>query len=265
MEIDKLSLKEIANLAMELGDDLTFLQKLSLDPRASVQKLYTQLQNRREKTTRELVRLTEMTGRERDLWSRGVRLVAGVDEAGRGPLAGPVVAGAVILPPGCRIFGLDDSKKLSEKKREALYEEIKQVAVAWNVGMASPEEIDRVNILQATYLAMRRALEGLEQQPHHLLVDALRIPRASIPQDGIIGGDGLSLSIAAASVMAKVTRDRLMTELHEVYPDYGFARHKGYGTKEHLEAIQTTGLSPIHRKSFCQQYIGVKACGNSQV
>ncbi|MDA8211097.1 MAG: ribonuclease HII [Clostridia bacterium] len=264
MEIDKLSLKELTGLAMELGDDLAFLEQLSLDPRVSVQKLYVQLQNRREKTTRELARLTEMTRLERDLWSQGARLVAGVDEVGRGPLAGPVVAGAVILPPGCRIFGLDDSKKLSEKKREALYEEIKQVAVAWGIGMASVEEIDRVNILQATYLAMQRALAGLEQKPQRLLVDALSIPKVNIPQNGIIGGDGLSLSIAAASVMAKVTRDRLMTGLHEVYPDYGFARHKGYGTQEHLEAIQTKGLSSIHRRSFCQQYIGVKTCRNSQ-
>ncbi|MFZ3170453.1 MAG: ribonuclease HII [Carboxydocellales bacterium] len=264
MDTTKLSLKELTNLAMELGEDLTFLDQLSRDSRTGVQKLYTQLQNRREKATRELIRLTEMTSLERTLWSRGVGMIAGVDEVGRGPLAGPVAAGAVILPPGCRINGLDDSKKLSEKKREMLYEEIKQVAIAWSVGMASPEEIDRHNILQATYLAMQRALAGLAKKPDHLLVDALTIPRLNIPQQGIIGGDGLSLSIAAASVMAKVTRDRLMVELDEDYPVYGFTRHKGYGTKEHLQAIETSGLSPLHRKSFCQQFIEVKTCRKFQ-
>ncbi len=249
--LTELSLREIQELAIDNEENLDFLHKLSLDQRSGVRKLYLQLHKRRERNINELLRLTEMTNLERELWSAGVNLVAGVDEVGRGPLAGPVMAGAVILPPGSRIYGLNDSKKLTEKKREALYQEIEETAIAWSIGLATPEEIDQVNILQATFLAMQRALAGLKQQPERLLVDALTIPKVGMPQKAIIGGDGLSLSIAAASVMAKVTRDRLMDELHEKYPAYGFIRHKGYGTKEHLEAIQAQGLSPIHRKSFC--------------
>ncbi|HEX3032381.1 MAG TPA: ribonuclease HII [Bacillota bacterium] len=246
-----MSIQEISKLANEFAEDNRFLEMLSRDSREGVRKLYRQIMTKREKDQLELLRLTEMTKLERDLWCSGMTLVAGVDEVGRGPLAGPVVAGAVILPPGCRIVGLNDSKKLSEKTREMLFEEIARVAVAWSIGMASPAEIDQVNILQATYIAMQRALTSLPQLPQYLLVDAVTIPAITIPQSGIIGGDGLSLSIAAASVMAKVTRDRLMTTQDQLYPGYCFAKHKGYGTQEHYEAIRRCGLSPIHRRSFC--------------
>ena len=175
----------------------------------------------------------------------------GIDEAGRGPLAGPVAAGAVILPEGVTILRLNDSKKLSPKAREELYDEICEKAVSWSVAMVSAETIDRINILQATYEAMRRAAAGLSVQPDVYLNDAVIIP--GIPfekQVKIIHGDAKSLSIAAASILAKVTRDRLMEEYDAIYPEYGFARHKGYGTREHMEAIKAFGMCPIHRRSF---------------
>lgn len=250
-----LSIKQIDNMVISRVEDDEFLLLLSQDHREGVRRLYRQVLARREKETAELLRLTEMTKYERELWCDGVTLIAGLDEAGRGPLAGPVAAGAVILPPGSRIIGLNDSKKLSEKKREQLFEEIDKVALAWNVGMASPEEIDAINILQATYLAMQRAIEGLSRTPQFLLIDALKLPGTHLPQKGIIGGDGLSLSIAAASVMAKVTRDRLMKAVDVQFPQYGFAAHKGYGTQEHMEAIKDNGLCNLHRKSFCRQFV----------
>lgn len=253
--LEKFSIKEIDNMVRSRSEDDEFMVLLSLDHREGVRRLYRQVLGRREKQTAEMLRLTEMTKYERELWCDGITLVAGIDEAGRGPLAGPVAAGAVILPPGSRIVGLNDSKKLSEKKREQLFEEIDQVALAWNVGMASPEEIDNINILQATYLAMQRAVEGLSRTPQYLLIDALRLPGTQVPQKGIIGGDGLSLSIAAASVMAKVTRDRLMKAVDEEFPQYGFAAHKGYGTQEHMEAIKDNGLCTLHRKSFCLKLV----------
>lgn len=254
-DLTRMTLREITVLSETHGEDREFLSKLALDSRVGVQKLYTQLIARHEQATRELERLTAMTSYERDLWVQGVTLVAGIDEAGRGPLAGPVAAGAVILPPGCRIIGVNDSKQLSAKKREQLYEEICGKAVCWSVGLATVEEIDQLNILRATHLAMRRAISGLDQSPEHLLIDALTIPGLKTSQQGIVGGDGLSVSIAAASIMAKVTRDRLMEEVDRLYPEYGFAQHKGYGTKEHIAVIRARGLSPIHRKSFCGHFV----------
>jgi ribonuclease HII len=184
-------------------------------------------------------------------------LICGIDEAGRGPLAGPVVAGAVILPPDCRILYLNDSKKLSEKRREELFDEIQDKAIAWGIGMASPARIDEINILQATYEAMRDAIAALGQTPQMLLNDAVRIPGVEIPQLPIIKGDAKSLSIAAASVLAKVTRDRLMKEYDKVMPEYGFASHKGYGSAAHIEALQKYGPSPIHRRSFIGHFVSV--------
>lgn len=177
-------------------------------------------------------------------------LIAGVDEAGRGPLAGPVCAGACILPKDCEILYLNDSKKLSEKRRESLFSEIKEKAVSWGVGLVGPERIDEVNILNATYEAMQQALSKLSPPADFALVDAVHIPDIEIPQVGIVKGDAKSVSIAAASILAKVTRDHLMTEYDEKYPEYGFAKHKGYGTAAHYEALLKYGLSPIHRKSF---------------
>lgn len=177
-------------------------------------------------------------------------VICGCDEAGRGPLAGPVVAAACILPEGYIPEGLDDSKKLTEKKREKLYAEITEKAVAWCVSAASPEEIDEINILEASLLAMRRAIEGLCITPDYLLIDGNVYRGFALPGEAVVGGDGISPSIAAASVIAKVTRDRMCVEMHEAYPEYGFARHKGYPTKEHKLAVYEYGPCPIHRKSF---------------
>ncbi len=189
--------------------------------------------------------------RERALRARGIFLVAGVDEAGRGPLAGPVVAAAVILPADFPAEEIDDSKKLTVRKRERIYGRLTAHAeVMWCAAEASPEEIDRLNILRATHLAMARALAGLPETVQHALVDGLPVRGLPVPHDAVVGGDGLSLSIAAASVIAKVTRDRIMGELDARFPEYGFARHKGYGVKEHLTALRNHGPCPIHRRSF---------------
>jgi len=190
---------------------------------------------------------------ERILWERGIRFIAGVDEAGRGPLAGPVVAAAVIFYPGENIPGVRDSKRLSADRRETLFPVIRLRAVAVAVESVSESDIDRINILQATYLAMRRAVANLAIQPEHILVDGRAIPDVPCPQTGIVHGDDRSLSIAAASIVAKVTRDRLMVQLDEQYPEYGFARHKGYGTRDHVLAIRRYGPCPVHRKSFSVQ------------
>ena len=182
--------------------------------------------------------------------------ICGIDEVGRGPLAGPVVAGAVILPRDTEILYLNDSKKLSEKKREALYDEIMEKAVAVGIGMASPARIDEINILQATYEAMREAVSKLEPVPQILLNDAVTIPDVTIPQVPIIKGDAKSISIAAASIVAKVTRDRMMVEYDKVMPEYGFASNKGYGAAAHIEALKKYGPSPIHRATFIKNFIG---------
>ncbi len=187
----------------------------------------------------------------------GFSCICGVDEAGRGPLAGPVCAAAVILPEGAVIEGLDDSKKLTEKKRERLYDIIKQTAVAYSVGYGTLEEIETVNILEATYLAMNRAIEGLSVKPDFALIDGNRVPRGiKIPCETIVKGDSKSMSVAAASVLAKVTRDRLMLEYDKKYPEYNFKKHKGYGTKEHTELIKQYGPCEIHRLSFLKNILG---------
>lgn len=187
----------------------------------------------------------------------GFSCICGVDEAGRGPLAGPVCAAAVILPAGAAIEGLDDSKKLTEKKRERLYDIIKQTAVAYSVAYGTLEEIETVNILEATYLAMNRAIEGLSVKPDFALIDGNRVPRGiKIPCETIVKGDSKSMSVAAASVLAKVTRDRLMLEYDKKYPEYNFKKHKGYGTKEHTELIKQYGPCEIHRLSFLKNILG---------
>lgn len=187
---------------------------------------------------------------ERQLWEKGHQFIAGVDEAGRGPLAGPVYAAAVIFPQNIRFDEIDDSKKLTSKKREQLFPKIYESAVAVGIGKATHEEIDRINVLQASLLAMNRAVENLSQPPDFLLIDGNQMPRNDLPKMTIVKGDSRSISIAAASIIAKVTRDRVMIEYDQKWPEYGFARHKGYGTKAHREAIQKYGYSPIHRKSF---------------
>ena len=181
--------------------------------------------------------------------------ICGIDEAGRGPLAGPVVAGAVVLPKGKRILYVNDSKKLSEKKREELFDVIKEEALSFGLGIVSPERIDEINILQATYEAMREAVNKLSVSPDILLNDAVTIPGIDIRQVPIIKGDAKSLTIASASILAKVTRDRIMAEYDLQYPEYGFAKHKGYGTKAHIDAIRQFGPCPIHRKTFIKNFI----------
>ena len=194
---------------------------------------------------------------ENEAFSEGFETVCGVDEAGRGPLAGPVCAAAVILPKGLVIDGLNDSKKLTDKKRRELYDVITQSAVSYGIAMASEQEIDEINILQATYEAMREAIKGLGVQPGLLLNDAVTIPGIEIPQIPIVKGDAKSVSIAAASILAKVTRDHMMMEYDEIYPGYGFGKHKGYGTKAHIEALKTLGPCPIHRGSFIGHFVEV--------
>lgn len=205
-----------------------------------------------ERLEKELLRLEAMKEFEREYGDCG--LICGIDEAGRGPLAGPVVAGAAILPKDCTILYLNDSKKLSEKRREELFLEIKEKAVAWSVGLASPERIDEINILQATYEAMRDAVAGLSSVPDILLNDAVTIPGIRIRQVPIIKGDAKSVSIAAASILAKVTRDHMMIEYDKLYPQYGFAKHKGYGTAAHIAALKEYGPVPIHRRTFIKHF-----------
>ncbi|MBQ9358559.1 MAG: ribonuclease HII [Abditibacteriota bacterium] len=194
--------------------------------------------------------LMDKTNYEESLRARGIWPVAGVDEAGRGPLAGPVAAAAVILPTGADTEGIADSKQLTEKKREALFDKIYATGALVGIGIAEPEEIDSLNILRATHLAMARALEALPALPALALVDGLPVKGLPVEHEAIVKGDSLVKSIGAASIIAKVTRDRLMYALDEKYPEYGFARHKGYGTREHLEAIRKYGVLPCHRKSF---------------
>lgn len=225
----------------------------SSDDRAGVKKLVSAYRKKEEALQKERMRLEDMRSFEHKYSTYS--LICGIDEAGRGPLAGPVVAGAVILPKDCEILYLNDSKKLSPAKREALYEEIMEKAEAVGVGMASPARIDEINILQATYEAMREAVANLGVTPELLLNDAVTIPDVSIPQVPIIKGDAKSVSIAAASIIAKVTRDRLMVQYDKILPGYGFARHKGYGSKDHIEAIRRLGPTPIHRQTFIKNFV----------
>lgn len=196
---------------------------------------------------------------EKQARDRGYSAVCGVDEAGRGPLAGPVYAAAVILPPNTLIEGVNDSKKLSEKKREALFDVIRETALSYCVACASVEEIDQFNILNATYLAMQRAVEGLSPTPDMVLVDGNRLPVLPMDAQAIVKGDSLSMSIAAASILAKVSRDRLMRQLSQQYPEYQLEKHKGYGTKLHIQLIQQYGPSAIHRKTFLKKILGASA------
>lgn len=210
-------------------------------------------ERRQEKLKAERERLETMRSYERQYALCGA--LCGIDEVGRGPLAGPVVAGAVILPQDCEILYLNDSKKLSEKKRELLYDEIMEKAVAVGIGAVSPERIDEINILQATYEAMRIAVSKLSVRPDLLLNDAVTIPQVDIPQVPIIKGDAKSVSIAAASIVAKVTRDRMMVQYEELYPGYEFASNKGYGSARHIAALKEIGPCPIHRRSFIKNFV----------
>jgi ribonuclease HII len=225
-------------------------QALREDPRAGAREILAAVERRRRDHRAEGQRLRKLLRFETALWDQGLALVAGVDEAGMSPLAGPVVAGAVILPVGCHLPGVDDSKKLDPSTREDLAPAIREIAVAWAVGAVEPAEIDRINIYRAGLLAMRRAVEGLGVVPEHLLIDARSLKELGIREQAIIKGDQKSLSIAAASILAKTDRDRRMRELDRLYPGYGFAKHKGYPVKEHVEALERLGACPVHRRSF---------------
>ncbi len=203
-------------------------------------------------------RLEEMLKIENDLYEKGYKLIAGVDEAGRGPLCGPVVAAAVILPENYKIEGVNDSKKLSEKKREMLYDKIINEAVAVGVGISDVDVIEEVNILNATKMAMKEAISKLSVKPDFVLIDGNQMIDINIEASTVVSGDAKSESIAAASIIAKVTRDRMLYDYDKVYPEYGFAKHKGYGTKAHIAAIKEYGLTPIHRPSFCTKFVNNK-------
>lgn len=227
-------------------------QAYEQDERSGVRMEVEKAKKRLAAYEKELVRIEGLKIYERKYAAFGS--ICGIDEAGRGPLAGPVVAGAVILPENCDILYINDSKKLSEKKREELYDVIMERAVAVGIGCSTPERIDEINILQATYEAMRQAVAQLPVQPDLLLNDAVTIPELSVRQVPIIKGDAKSISIGAASIMAKVTRDRLMVQYDEIYPEYGFASNKGYGAQVHIEALKKYGPCPIHRKSFITHF-----------
>ena len=249
--LKKASMRTKAESAAGLLENLE--QTYREDTRSGVQALIRRSEKQREALEKETARIYQLQQYERDYEKEG--LICGIDEVGRGPLAGPVVTGAVILPKNCEILYLNDSKQLSAEKREQLYDIILEHAVAVGIGIVSPQRIDEINILQATYEAMRQAIEKLNPQPAVLLNDAVRIPQVAIQQVPIIKGDAKSVSIAAASIVAKVTRDRMMEQYEEVFPGYGFARNKGYGSKEHIEALQTMGPTAIHRRSFIGHFV----------
>ena len=231
-----------------------FCEIYRADERKGVQKLVEQGHKRIQALEQEKERLKQMREFEREYEHLGY--ICGIDEVGRGPFAGPVVAGGGVFSPGCGNFFVNESKKPFVKKREQLYDEIMEKAVSVAVGYASPQRIDEINILQATYEAMREAVSKLDVTPQILLNDAVTIPQITIPQVPIIKGDAKSISIAAASIVAKVTRDRLMREYDKIMPEYGFASNKGYGSKEHIEAIKKYGPTPIHRRSFIHNVTG---------
>lgn len=246
---------EIKNIfqAASVNELPSFISTYEKDSRSGVVSMVNKAKKRLEDYEKELARTEKMKEFEKKYSS--FSYICGIDEVGRGPLAGPVVAGAVILPKDCDILYLNDSKQLSEKKREALYDVIMEKAVSTGLGFVSPERIDEINILQATYEAMREAIGKLNPQPDLLLNDAVTIPKVSIKQVPIIKGDAKSISIAAASIIAKVTRDRLMVEYDTVYPEYGFASNKGYGAGMHIEALRKFGPTPIHRKTFIKNFV----------
>jgi ribonuclease HII len=247
----QLSLKEIQDkYAADGSVSPAILRKLQRDPRTGARRLYKILAKRYEEQKRERNRLEAMLHFERLLWKAGIQSIAGVDEVGMGPLAGPVVAAAVVFPPGTEIEGIDDSKALDEATRVRLDQEIRQKASAFAIGIVEVEEIDRINIYHAGIRAMQLALTNLPMPPQHILVDSRTVPGFSQPQNSFDKGDGINFSIASASIVAKVYRDRLMMELDEKYPGYGFAGHKGYATPEHQRAIRELGPCPIHRQSF---------------
>lgn len=257
-EKDEIAQKKIAHIKLEFmqarQEDIPALLELyAQDERSGVITICNQYRNKLEAMEKELARLEAMKEYERTYSE--FEYICGIDEVGRGPLAGPVIAAAVILPKDCNILYINDSKQLSEKKREELYDEIISKAIAFGVGSVPPNQIDEMNILQATYEAMRKAISNLAITPDILLNDAVTIPGVNIKQVPIIKGDAKSISIAAASIVAKVTRDRLMVAYDKIFPQYNFAGNKGYGCAKHIEALKQHGLTPIHRRSFVKNFI----------
>lgn len=248
-------ISEIKKLFQAAGEDELpeLMESYRTDERSGVQALLTKAEKQLAALQKERERTERLKVYEKQYEAAG--FLCGIDEVGRGPLAGPVVAGAVILPKDCQILYLNDSKQLSEKKREELYEVITREAVAYGLGFATPERIDEINILQATYEAMREAISKLNVSPDILLNDAVTIPQVEIRQVPIIKGDAKSISIAAASIIAKVTRDRLMVQYAEVYPEYDFASNKGYGSAAHIAALKKYGPTPIHRRTFLKNFL----------
>ena len=244
------TIKEVKErLAMIDELDHPLFEELILDGRAGVQAAISKRKRELQKQVDEDLRLEKMLAYEKELYAQGIDLIAGVDEVGRGPLAGPVVAAAVILPKACKIPGLNDSKKIPKSKHKAIYEAVLQNAIAIGIGVKDNHVIDQVNIYEATKLAMMEAIGQLEPQPQHLLIDAMKLD-LPISQTSIIKGDANSLSIAAASIVAKVTRDQMMEEFDKEYPGYDFAQNAGYGTANHLAGLDQLGVTPIHRRSF---------------
>ena len=244
------TIKEVKeHLAMIDELDHPLFEELILDGRAGVQAAISKRKRELQKQVDEDLRLEKMLAYEKALYTQGIQLIAGVDEVGRGPLAGPVVAAAVILPKACKIPGLNDSKKIPKSKHKEIYEAVLQNAIAIGIGVKDNQVIDQVNIYEATKLAMMEAIGQLEPQPQHLLIDAMKLD-LPIPQTSIIKGDANSLSIAAASIVAKVTRDQMMEEFDREYPGYDFAQNAGYGTAKHLAGLDKLGVTPIHRRSF---------------
>ena len=244
------TIKEIKERLATIDDlDHPLFEELILDGRAGVQAAISKRKRELQKQVDEDLRLEKMLAYEKELYTQGIHLIAGVDEVGRGPLAGPVVAAAVILPKACKIPGLNDSKKIPKSKHKEIYEAVLQNAIAIGIGIKDNHVIDQVNIYEATKLAMLEAIGQLEPQPQHLLIDAMKLD-LPISQTSIIKGDANSLSIAAASIVAKVTRDQMMEEFDKEYPGYDFAKNAGYGTAKHLAGLDKLGVTPIHRRSF---------------
>ena len=244
------TIKEIKQ-RLELVTDLAdpFLVEAANDLRSGVQKAIEKRKRAIQAELDEDLRLEQMLQYEKELYQAGYQMIAGIDEVGRGPLAGPVVAAAVILPPGCKIKGLNDSKKIPKKKHQDIYQAVMDKALAVGIGLMDSEIIDQVNIYEATKLAMKEALSKLSHKPDYLLIDAMKLD-VDIPQESIIKGDANSLSIAAASIVAKVSRDKLMTDYDKEFPGYDFAQNAGYGTKSHLQGLERHGVTPFHRKTF---------------
>jgi len=253
---EKIRIKDIEYIvkSMEVDEALRYLEETSRQSDLCLDRLILKYRKLKAARDEEIERFSKMCSYENTLYNNGTELIAGVDEAGRGPLAGPVVAAAVILPKGIFIEKLNDSKKLSQKQRDVLFDIIREKAVSYGIGIVDEKCIDEINILNATKKAMDIAISKLTPQPQTVLLDAIELSNLKIPQISIIKGDQKSISIAAASILAKVTRDRILVEMDSIYPQYGFSKHKGYGTGEHIAAIKKYGICPIHRVSYTKNF-----------